>query len=173
MANINKTRNELIKELLEYRFNNADYDERDLIINDNWGFTQIEADHSDYPCELKEELLNEYFPKHDIMSDFYDPLIKDVIVTELSDRKNADLLEMYRFYTGIDTEISGSDDICNKKLYRCPCCNNNTIEERGQYIICPVCDWEDDGIDEDHISHCNGMKLSEAQLRYQKKGSIY
>ncbi|HEI2325144.1 TPA: hypothetical protein SI485_004590, partial [Escherichia coli] len=29
-------------------------------------------------------------------------------------------------------------------LYKCPCCGYLTLPERGQYDICPVCQWEDD-----------------------------
>lgn len=31
--------------------------------------------------------------------------------------------------------------------YACPCCGYLTLAERGQYEICPVCFWEDDGQD--------------------------
>jgi len=34
-------------------------DERDLLINNNWGLTPEETEQSDYPEELKKELLNE------------------------------------------------------------------------------------------------------------------
>ncbi len=28
--------------------------------------------------------------------------------------------------------------------YACPCCGCLTLDERGEYDICPVCFWEDD-----------------------------
>ncbi len=29
----------------------------------------------------------------------------------------------------------------------CPCCGFETLEaEYGSYVICPVCEWEDDGV---------------------------
>nr|WP_238547347.1 CPCC family cysteine-rich protein [Actinoplanes friuliensis] len=34
----------------------------------------------------------------------------------------------------------------------CPCCGYVTLEQRGEYEICPVCFWEDDGQD-DHDAH--------------------
>ena len=169
----NKDRKTLINELLEKIYKEADHDERDLIINNNWGLTADEAVQKDYPDELKEELMNEYFPQHDIMSEFYAPLIKAIIAYELSEANNKELIEMYRAYTGITVGITDPDKADDRKLYVCPCCHNNTLSERGQYFICPVCDWEDDGLDENHVSHCNGMKLSEAQIRYQKTGTIY
>ena len=32
-------------------------------------------------------------------------------------------------------------------MYSCPVCWERTLPYRGDYIICPVCDWEDDGTD--------------------------
>ncbi|MEV0490026.1 CPCC family cysteine-rich protein [Streptomyces atratus] len=32
--------------------------------------------------------------------------------------------------------------------YRCPCCGFVTLGERGNYEICSVCFWEDDGQDD-------------------------
>jgi len=34
-------------------------------------------------------------------------------------------------------------------LLQCPCCDFFTLPARGDYDICPVCFWEDDGIDVD------------------------
>lgn len=31
-----------------------------------------------------------------------------------------------------------------RKKYQCPCCGNFTLGARGEYLICPVCFWEDD-----------------------------
>jgi hypothetical protein len=32
-------------------------------------------------------------------------------------------------------------------MIACPCCGHATLSVRGQYEICPVCFWEDDGQD--------------------------
>ncbi|EJB9782664.1 hypothetical protein MXI60_003206, partial [Salmonella enterica subsp. enterica serovar Meleagridis] len=37
--------------------------------------------------------------------------------------------------------IIGDDPELNK----CPCCSYLTLPERGQYDVCPICQWEDDG----------------------------
>lgn len=39
-----------------------------------------------------------------------------------------------------------------ERPYRCPCCRFFTLNERGDFEICPVCFWEDDGQD-DHDSN--------------------
>lgn len=50
----------------------------------------------------------------------------------------------------------------------CPCCHHLTLAERGEYEICPVCYWEDDGQDDDDASAVRGGpngSLSLAQAR--------
>jgi hypothetical protein len=42
------------------------------------------------------------------------------------------------------------------KLESCPCCGYKTIEERGNYDICKVCWWEDDGQDNEHSEKIMG-----------------
>lgn len=36
----------------------------------------------------------------------------------------------------------------SRQLLDCPCCGFPTLGTRGQYEICTVCDWEDDGQDD-------------------------
>ncbi|MDQ0781264.1 CPCC family cysteine-rich protein [Chryseobacterium sp. W4I1] len=60
-----------------------------------------------------------------------------------------------------------------KELYICSCCNYKTIRERGNYEICRVCFWEDDGgNDESKYSHVNHMTLKEAKDNFKTKGAI-
>ncbi len=61
-----------------------------------------------------------------------------------------------------------------KKLYQCPCCDYYTLSERFWYIICPVCFWEDDGLDIDNIdeiSSPNNITLREWRLSFLKYGA--
>ncbi|QIK70725.1 hypothetical protein G7062_10625 [Erysipelothrix sp. HDW6C] len=58
----------------------------------------------------------------------------------------------------------------NTKL-RCPCCNYKTLKEFGNYDICPVCFWEDDGVvDLDIISGPNHISLRQAQRNFMMFG---
>ncbi len=49
----------------------------------------------------------------------------------------------------------------------CPCCGFLTLEgDYGSYIICPVCNWEDDPVQLANpcsAGGANGLSLSEAQ----------
>lgn len=60
-------------------------------------------------------------------------------------------------------------------LHACPVCDYETLEKKGEYCICPVCFWEDDGTtsaEQDRRSPANRMTLSEARANYQNVGAI-
>jgi len=56
----------------------------------------------------------------------------------------------------------------------CPCCDYISLPERGNYLICPVCFWEDDGLDVDKIdedSLPNHMTLREGRANFARLGA--
>ena len=55
----------------------------------------------------------------------------------------------------------------------CPCCGHLTLDERGNYDICPVCFWEDDGNNElnDPSGPNNCLTLAEAKDNYKEFGA--
>jgi len=58
-------------------------------------------------------------------------------------------------------------------LLACPCCRYRTLSERGGYDICPVCLWEDDGIEAPHaLSGPNHMTLAEARKNFAAFGAV-
>ncbi|WP_278378636.1 CPCC family cysteine-rich protein [Chryseobacterium arthrosphaerae] len=60
-----------------------------------------------------------------------------------------------------------------EELFPCACCNYKTIKEKGNYEICKVCFWEDDGNDDNSkYSHVNHMTLKEAKDNFKAKGAI-
>ncbi len=64
----------------------------------------------------------------------------------------------------------------SKKKYRCPCCGYFTLEdEPGHFDICPVCRWEDDGIQSDDPSYwggANSICLNEARENFKRIGAM-
>ncbi|MFT9821054.1 CPCC family cysteine-rich protein [Lysinibacillus sp. NPDC056185] len=49
-----------------------------------------------------------------------------------------------------------------KEFFKCHCCGYLTLESRGEYDVCPVCFWEDDGKSEasqDNYSYANASTL--------------
>lgn len=58
---------------------------------------------------------------------------------------------------------------------QCSCCDHFTLDGRGDWEICPVCFWEDDGfgLDEaDSRSGANhGLTLREARANFARIGA--
>lgn len=60
--------------------------------------------------------------------------------------------------------------------YACPCCGFFTLPARGQYELCPVCFWEDDGQDDHDADEVRGgpnggLSLTEARSNYRSFGA--
>ena len=60
-------------------------------------------------------------------------------------------------------------------LLPCPCCDYLTLSARGVFEICPVCFWEDDGVDldrPDFESGANrGLCLRSARANFERIGA--
>jgi hypothetical protein len=60
----------------------------------------------------------------------------------------------------------------------CPCCGYPTLEMRGQYDVCELCDWEDDDQDDPRADEVWGgpnheYSLAEARLNFQRYLHMY
>ena len=59
-------------------------------------------------------------------------------------------------------------------MHQCPCCDHFSLDARGQYDICMVCFWEDDGTDidtPDAHSGPNHMTLREGRRNFTLVGA--
>lgn len=66
-----------------------------------------------------------------------------------------------------DVEIIGKLE----KLHECSCCGYLTLDNIGEYDICRVCKWEDDGTLSHELtkfSHVNGSTLKEYKTKIEK-----
>lgn len=62
--------------------------------------------------------------------------------------------------------------------YTCPCCGYPTLVSRAHYDICQLCDWEDDGQDEDNLAEFNGgpngcYSLAQARENFSQYHTMY
>ncbi len=58
--------------------------------------------------------------------------------------------------------------------HQCPCCDYISLAERGDYLICRVCFWEDDGQDIDQLDEESGpnhITLREARNNFLQFGA--
>ncbi|MFL6002579.1 MAG: CPCC family cysteine-rich protein [Nocardioides sp.] len=58
-------------------------------------------------------------------------------------------------------------------MHPCPCCGYKTLPHRGEYDLCPVCWWEDEGLEPWEFSGPNGKTLVEAQQEYLEQRLPY
>ena len=60
--------------------------------------------------------------------------------------------------------------------YQCPCCEHYTLDEPDNtFQICPVCFWENDGVqlnDPDYEGGANKMSLNQARKNFKEFGVI-
>lgn len=53
---------------------------------------------------------------------------------------------------------------------QCPCCDYISLPERGNYLICPICYWEDDGQDIDQLDEISspnhGITLRQGRTHF-------
>ena len=60
---------------------------------------------------------------------------------------------------------------------QCPCFDFVSLAERGSYLVCPICFWEDDGQDITEIdvpSGSNrGLTLREGRDNFEKVGAFH
>lgn len=57
---------------------------------------------------------------------------------------------------------------------KCPVCEKHTFDERDDYDICPICNWENDDYQIRHPerSGANHMSLNEARKAYREGRQI-
>lgn len=59
--------------------------------------------------------------------------------------------------------------------YPCPCCGFLTMpQDRGSYELCPVCFWEDDGVqfrDPSYEGGANQVSLNDARANFARIGA--
>ena len=123
---------------------------------------------ADLPAGLRAE-LEEGGETKDPENARYDPALLLTLEFGFTGVLNSYLAERLREQgvpcSGVTGEI--------EPLLACPCCGYLTLEERGGYSICPVCFWEDDGVDEPSaLSGPNHMTLGEGQKSFARLGAV-
>jgi hypothetical protein len=92
-----------------------------------------------------------------------------------SEEELARRIEWFEWYT--DTQAGNSVHRPERdRPYACPCCGYLTLGSRGNYEICAVCFWEDDGQD-DHDAEVvrggpnRGLSLAQARENFAEFGA--
>lgn len=162
-------REEAITIILKHDIKMLSKQERESILLNCWGIDEEDIEFSELSEDLQEELLKFEEPTRDVMDERYGPLIMNAIKGSYYGEKNQCLSELILKITNKKVIVEGEPE----KLFTCPCCQYETLKERGQYDVCPVCSWEDDGNnDPSRYSGVNHMTLEEGRANFDKYGAI-
>jgi len=65
--------------------------------------------------------------------------------------------------------ILGGEEVVKSKDSICPVCGEYSFEFPDDYDICPICDWENDGLQRDKKDYWGGanvLSVNESKLVY-------
>ena len=158
-------RNEAISSIAKYELALLNKEEREKHILDFWSIDENDKEFHNLPEVLQKELLNSDEPVYqDIMESRYNSLIVESLKYSYNGVTNEYLSKKIKEFIGKSVIIEGKVDT----LLPCPCCYYKTLEKRGYYDICPVCEWEDDGND-DLYKHSSPNQMSISEYRTKMK----
>lgn len=144
-------------------------EKREELLLDWWGIDSEDFEFAVLPEILQKELLESDEPLCDVMDTRYNTLLIEALKHEFVGVKNEYLSNRVSLILGKECIVEGQPE----SLLACPCCQFQTLKERGQYIICPVCFWEDDGNNESNkYSSSNHMTLEEGRTNYINCGVV-
>jgi hypothetical protein len=162
-------REEAIPIILRCDIRGLSKEEREIMLLNCWGVDADDPELSQFSESLQEELLQLEEPTEDAMDERYEPLLISSIKGSYFGEKNEYLSELISKILYEKVLVEGEPE----KLFACPCCEYETLKERGGYDICPVCFWEDDGNNESsRYSGPNHMTLAEGIANFDKYGAI-
>lgn len=138
-------------------------------INNWWTIHPTDPGYKELNEALRTEVESASEPQFDPTNTRYNDLIELGIKYSLVGTTNSYLeLTLERLGVSVGT-VEGEVE----PLEECPCCAHRTLTRRGQYDICPVCFWEDDGTaSDDAFSSPNRMQLGEAKFNFAHLGAI-
>lgn len=135
-----------------------------------WSLDSEDEEWFELPEALREELDARNEAPSDATSPRYDPLLRLAVLQEMRGVLNSWLQKTLDEVSGADGTIVVVGE--PEKLLECVCCGYLSIPKRGEYEICPVCFWEDDGLRElDRVSGPNHMTLREARASFAQLGA--
>lgn len=144
-------------QLAIYKIINSNEEDLKLILNADYIYRSGENGGENIKYNtIYDKAVSKFLIKH----------FKEIILKGVSNSYLKKIMET--FFTNYNLEIIGK----NEKLYRCSCCGYFTLDNIGEYDICRLCHWEDDGTTSNEInkfSHVNGSTLNDYKNDFEKK----
>lgn len=155
----------IIKNTIERMTNESRYE----VLLNWWGVDQEDPAFNELPDLLKNELLHLDEPPDYVMDEKYNPLIFEALKNTYVGARNEYLSKRVSEILDFKHEIEGVQE----ELSICPCCEYKTLPSKGEYDICPVCFWEDDG-NNDPVSYSspNHMTLAQGRKNFTEFGTM-
>lgn len=162
------TRDEAKRMLAQHQVGLLPRDARERLLLDWWTIDADDPEYGALPEALRDELGHSDQPG-DVESSRYDPLLALALRRSFVGVVNS-YLERQLSKLGLHpVAIEGRPE----PMAACPCCGYQSLSERGQYEICKVCFWEDNGSnDPDCLSGPNHMTLREARENFRRLGAV-
>lgn len=137
-------RKEIINQIVKIEIEKLSKENKEKIVLEWWSIDESDNEYCELPSELQAEIINNDEPLHIPSDAIYTPLIEQALLFSFYGVSNEYLSHRYLELFGYSQEINGEPEI----LQKCPCCGYRTLRERGDYEICKICFWEDDGLNE-------------------------
>ncbi|WP_337104419.1 CPCC family cysteine-rich protein [Paenibacillus sp. YIM B09110] len=155
----------IINDIIEKMTNESRYE----VLLDWWGIDQEDTVFNELSDVLQYELVQLDEPPDYVMDDKYNPLIFRALKYKYLGVKNEYLSKRVCEILGTEHDIEGIQE----ELSICPCCEYKSLLSNGEYDICPVCFWEDDGtINPEEYSSPNHMTLDEGRKHFTEFGAM-
>lgn len=142
-------------------------EQRASVFLDWWFIGADDAQYAGLPERLK-KMLSQSDQPDDPTLPLYDPLLQSALEYAYTGVCNV-YLSMRLGLLGIEATIDGDVD----QMAACPCCGYLSLSANGNYEICRVCFWEDDGTTAaQRYSGPNHMMLGDARLNFLRLGAV-
>jgi hypothetical protein len=160
-------REKIIALLAEHEIAGLSEAQRQSYILDWWSVGPEDREWRLLSSALQREMQEEEVPV-DTSDERYNELLLLAVTQNYVGIQNEYILRRAQSLGIAVDSIEGECEI----LEVCPCCLYRTLAKRGEYDICRVCFWEDDGGAElDRYSSVNHMTLREGRENFSKLGA--
>jgi hypothetical protein len=158
-------RNEAITLICNKKLSYLDKGQRASYILNWWGIDKEDIKFVMLSSRLQHLILENEEPPDDIEHDKYNELILIALFAEFKGVTNTFIEKTIEELELENYQVHGEVE----RLETCPCCKYRTLDSRGNYDICGLCHWEDDGVEDGgQYSGPNHMTLGEGRKQFKK-----
>ncbi|MEK6239296.1 MAG: CPCC family cysteine-rich protein, partial [Planctomycetales bacterium] len=142
----------------------------DCMLREDW---ESDPSWKTIPADIRAEFENDGDEDHEIeqpSDEKYDPVLRLWLRWRYSGARNEFLVAQLRNHGCDYQQVIGEPAL----LVACPCCGRCTLDQHGDYDICPVCWWEDSGQDNHNAEMTGGpngrLSLTCGRINYLTSG---